>query len=98
MALRLFQDWAIAFKSKAELSFFVDVYNELKNSGEPAQACRCSSIARRHISPSPFIDVLASSHHDYRSRLGRLGCLHALQDRFHIHQPETPLQKLRFGL
>ncbi|KAK1927083.1 hypothetical protein DB88DRAFT_533845 [Papiliotrema laurentii] len=33
MALRLFQSWAIAFKSKPELSFFVDVYNELKNSG-----------------------------------------------------------------
>lgn len=34
MALRLFQSWAIAFKSKPELSFFVDVYNELKNSGK----------------------------------------------------------------
>jgi len=34
MALRLFQSWALAFKPKQELSFFVDVYNELKNSGE----------------------------------------------------------------
>lgn len=33
MALKMFQAWALAFKSKTELSFFVDVYNELKNSG-----------------------------------------------------------------
>jgi growth factor-regulated tyrosine kinase substrate len=33
MALRYFQQWALAFESKKELSFFVDVYNELKNSG-----------------------------------------------------------------
>jgi growth factor-regulated tyrosine kinase substrate len=34
MALKYFQDWAIAFQSKRELSFFVDVYNELKNTGK----------------------------------------------------------------
>ena len=34
MALRYFQQWALAFESKKELSFFVEVYNELKNSGE----------------------------------------------------------------
>lgn len=34
MALKHFQLWALAFKSKQELSFFVDVYNELKGSGE----------------------------------------------------------------
>ncbi|WVQ68094.1 uncharacterized protein L199_006300 [Kwoniella botswanensis] len=33
MLLKLFQQWALAFQSKNELSFFVDVYNELKNSG-----------------------------------------------------------------
>jgi growth factor-regulated tyrosine kinase substrate len=33
MALRYFQQWALAFESKKELSFFVEVYNELKNSG-----------------------------------------------------------------
>ncbi|ORY35602.1 hypothetical protein BCR39DRAFT_511030 [Naematelia encephala] len=33
MAIRLFQSWALAFQSKKELGFFVDVYNELKNSG-----------------------------------------------------------------
>lgn len=34
MALKLFQQWALAFESKRELAFFVDVYNELKNSGK----------------------------------------------------------------
>ncbi|EIW67290.1 hypothetical protein TREMEDRAFT_33875 [Tremella mesenterica DSM 1558] len=33
MALRMFQSWAIAFMSKKELSFVVDKYNEMKNSG-----------------------------------------------------------------
>jgi growth factor-regulated tyrosine kinase substrate len=33
MALKYFQQWALAFEAKKELSFFVDVYNELKNSG-----------------------------------------------------------------
>ncbi len=36
MALKFFQQWALAFESKKELSFFVDVYHELKNSGETA--------------------------------------------------------------
>ncbi len=34
MALKMFQQWALAFQSKRELAFFVGVYNELKNSGE----------------------------------------------------------------
>ncbi|WVR07579.1 hypothetical protein IAU60_004621 [Kwoniella sp. DSM 27419] len=33
MLLKQFQQWALAFKSKSELAFFVDIYNELKNSG-----------------------------------------------------------------
>ncbi|WWC71583.1 uncharacterized protein I206_105541 [Kwoniella pini CBS 10737] len=33
MLLKVFQQWALAFQSKKELAFFVDVYNELKNSG-----------------------------------------------------------------
>ncbi|WWC90727.1 uncharacterized protein L201_005664 [Kwoniella dendrophila CBS 6074] len=33
MLLKLFQQWALAFQTKRELAFFVDVYNELKNSG-----------------------------------------------------------------
>ncbi|KAK4688577.1 hepatocyte growth factor-regulated tyrosine kinase substrate, partial [Tremellales sp. Uapishka_1] len=33
MTLKLFQQWALAFKSKKELSFFVDVYEEMKSSG-----------------------------------------------------------------
>ncbi|WRT68369.1 uncharacterized protein IL334_005345 [Kwoniella shivajii] len=33
MLLKMFQQWALAFQSKKELSFFTDVYNELKNSG-----------------------------------------------------------------
>lgn len=33
MALRFFQQWAVAFQSKPALAFLVDVYNELKNSG-----------------------------------------------------------------
>ncbi|KAL7422807.1 Vacuolar protein-sorting-associated protein 27 [Cryptotrichosporon argae] len=35
MALKYFQTWALAFESKKDLSFFVDVYHELKNSGTP---------------------------------------------------------------
>ena len=38
MALRLFQQWAVAFRDKRDLSFLVDVYNELKNSGTPFPA------------------------------------------------------------
>ncbi|OXC69142.1 vacuolar protein sorting-associated protein 27 [Cryptococcus neoformans] len=33
MLIKYFQQWALAFKSKSELSFFVEVYNELKASG-----------------------------------------------------------------
>ncbi|CAD6577391.1 MAG: Vacuolar protein-sorting-associated protein 27 [Tremellales sp. Tagirdzhanova-0007] len=33
MALRMFQQWALAFQPKRDLVFLVDVYNELKNSG-----------------------------------------------------------------
>ncbi|TYJ52235.1 hypothetical protein B9479_007166 [Cryptococcus floricola] len=35
MLLVYFQQWAVAFRSKAELSFLSDVYNELKASGVP---------------------------------------------------------------
>lgn len=34
LAIKLFQQWAIAFRAKPELAFLVDVYNELRNSGE----------------------------------------------------------------
>lgn len=34
MFLQFFQTWALGFQSKPSLSFFVDVYNELKNSGK----------------------------------------------------------------
>ena len=34
MAVQLFQSWAMAFKSKRELQFLVDAYNDLKNAGE----------------------------------------------------------------
>lgn len=33
MALRLFQQWALAFESKRELSYLPEMYRELKNSG-----------------------------------------------------------------
>lgn len=33
MALRMFQQWALAFESRRDLAFLVDVYHELKNSG-----------------------------------------------------------------
>ncbi|WWD19042.1 hypothetical protein CI109_103500 [Kwoniella shandongensis] len=33
MLLKNFQQWALAFESKRELGFFVDIYKELKNSG-----------------------------------------------------------------
>lgn len=32
MALRLYQSWAIAFKPKRELVYFVEVYNDMKAS------------------------------------------------------------------
>ncbi|WVQ74902.1 hypothetical protein IAR50_004510 [Cryptococcus sp. DSM 104548] len=35
MLLVYFQQWAVAFRSRAELSFLSDVYNELKASGVP---------------------------------------------------------------
>lgn len=38
MAIRLFQQWAIAFKAKPELVFLVDVYNELKMGGGLARS------------------------------------------------------------
>jgi hypothetical protein len=34
MALKDFQQWALAFESKRELSFFTDMYKELKLAGE----------------------------------------------------------------
>ena len=34
MALRLFQQWALAFQSKGDLAFLADVYNELKITGK----------------------------------------------------------------
>lgn len=37
MFLQLFQSWALGFQSKESLSFFVDVYKELKNSGTSAE-------------------------------------------------------------
>jgi len=58
MALRLFQSWALAFKPKQELSFFVDVYNELKNSGE----LLCNYIAEAHV------QAFLSHHHQRRPR------------------------------
>ncbi len=33
MSLRMFQSWALAFEKKRELAFFVDAYNDMKNSG-----------------------------------------------------------------
>lgn len=33
MALKDFQQWALAFESKRELSFFTDTYREMKASG-----------------------------------------------------------------
>ena len=45
MALQYFQMWALAFESKRELSFLVDVYREMKSSGTsfPAPPSQTSS-------------------------------------------------------
>jgi len=61
MTLKLFQQWALAFQSKRELVFLVDVYKELKNSGMPikvgqkrkADNDQVSLSLHRHLTPPP---------------------------------------------
>ncbi|WVQ81885.1 vacuolar protein sorting-associated protein 27 [Cryptococcus sp. DSM 104549] len=77
MLLQYFQQWALAFQSKQELSFFVDVYNELKSSGVAFPTSR----------PPP----LPPPRDNDRPRLGRFRRLHALPHRLHIHKPQAPL-------
>lgn len=57
MAMKLYQSWALAFQAKKDLSFFVDRYNEMKNSGEHIPGlfwlsadCKVST-SRHHLRP-----------------------------------------------
>lgn len=96
MALRLFQQWALAFQSKRELSFLVDVYNELKNSGKSTISRYHSPLTIRHQIPrSPRRDILPPLQHHHRPGLGRFRCLHALSHHLYIHQSQAPLPQLR---
>ncbi|WVQ99978.1 hypothetical protein IAU59_007121 [Kwoniella sp. CBS 9459] len=54
MLLKTFQQWALAFQSKKELSFFVDVYNELKNSGTvfPASTIQINHLLTTSTAPA----------------------------------------------
>lgn len=44
MLIKYFQQWALAFKSKSELSLFVEVYNELKASGKSSGCLAFSAL------------------------------------------------------
>ncbi|OCF42696.1 vacuolar protein sorting-associated protein 27 [Kwoniella heveanensis CBS 569] len=54
MLLKTFQQWALAFQSKKELSFLVDVYNELKNSGIvfPASTVQINHLLTTSTAPA----------------------------------------------
>jgi len=79
MALRLFQSWALAFKPKTELSFFVDVYNELKNSGTLLDLCLRTRADFRRGLPSPtYGNILSSPRYVNRPGMGGLRRLYAM--------------------
>ena len=58
MALKLFQQWAVAFRDKRDLAFLVDVYNDLKNSGSqfPAVPAQTSSHLFSTITAPEWVD------------------------------------------
>ncbi|WVF72778.1 hypothetical protein IAT40_007596 [Kwoniella sp. CBS 6097] len=62
MLLKTSQQWALAFQSKKELSFFVDVYNELKNSGIifPASTTQINHLLTTSTAPA-WVDSDACS-------------------------------------
>lgn len=98
MALKLFQSWAIAFESKPELKYLPEMYRELKNQGMSVCFVPCqphSCPFRRQVPPTANKYPVASSHHGHTTYLDRLGRVHALPHTIHVHQPETPLSKLR---
>lgn len=71
MALRLFQSWALAFKSKSELSFFVDVYNELKNSGPSRSLSQTAKLTSRYrLPPTALGNITTSARYDNGTSLG----------------------------
>lgn len=98
MAMKMFQQWALAFRSKRELAFFVDVYNELKGSGT-SPSCEYLAYFPRYRLPSSTDRYICSpSIHYDRACMDRFGCLHALSVCFHLYQSQAPLPELRPGL
>lgn len=101
MAIKYFQQWAVAFKPKRELSFFVDVYNELMNSGTFGKLpCHPSvtDISRYRLPTGTRPNLLCPARNDHSTPVGRFGRLHAMSFSLHLHQPETPLPELRSRL
>lgn len=76
MFLQLFQAWALAFQSKPALTFLVDVYNELKNSGElrsPRYPCRAMlNVVCRCAIPTARTGQRRAVVDHYRANMGRL--------------------------
>lgn len=71
MFLQLFQSWALGFKSKESLSFFVDVYNELKNAGTSCYSAPLAFLTRgRHPVSSPDTGQRCASVNNDRADMG----------------------------
>lgn len=97
--LDLIQNWAGAAENRPQLGYLQEVYRTLQHEGfrfPPKQNVAASMFDSNAVSvtcsnPWPRLTTVAS-------RMDRLGRLHALPDRFHIHESKTSLQKLWWSL
>jgi len=101
--LELIQSWAVASEGRADLSYINEVYKTLQREGHrfpPRQDIASSMFDSSAVSIYPpcqshWRKFAKYGFSDAASGMGRLRCLHAMSNAFHLYEPETPLQELR---